>query len=145
MGAAGVAGAGFGLQGMTSLLQFRMQRSAAEIQRAEAETEAASEEFGATQRERDRKARLAEALASQNAAAGAKGISAFEGSPLAILEADIEAEEEATERDILQSRLKAESLRLRGRTQEKMMKTMANIGLLSNVGRMATQAAAFRG
>ena len=145
MGAAGVMAAGTGLTGATSLLQFQQQRSAAEIQRHEAETEAAGIELGAKTREADRKARLAEALASQNAMAGAKGVAAFEGSPLTILEADIATEKEATERDIFQSRLAATSTRLSGRVRERMMKMGANIGLLSNVGRMATQAAAFRG
>lgn len=71
----------------------------------ELEVAAKQEELGAIQREGDRKARLAEVLASQNAAAGAKGVAAFEGSPLTILQEDVRKEQKATQRDIFQTRL----------------------------------------
>jgi hypothetical protein len=133
----GAAGAGLALMGGTSLLQFGLQRSASEIQSAEAETSAQGEELSAKQREVDRKSRLASALASQNAQAGAKGIAAFEGSPLTILEADIKSEEEATQRDVFQSKLRAEAIRSGAKVKEKYMKLGAGVGLLSDVGKTA--------
>lgn len=135
--AAAVAATGAGMMAGGSLLQFQQQRSAAEIQSAEAETSAQQEELGATSREADRKGRLAAALASQNAQAGAKGIAAFEGSPLAILEADIAKEKEATERDVFMSKLSAEATRSGAKVKERFMKTGAAIGLLSDIGSMA--------
>ena len=52
---------------------FGLQRAQGDIARGEAEVAAKSEEAAGVQREADRKGRLAEALASQNAAAGAGG------------------------------------------------------------------------
>ena len=102
----------------------------------EAETAARQEELGAVQRESDRKQALARALASQNAAAGAKGIMAFEGSPLSVLQADIEAEEEATQRDIYQSKLAAMTARARGSIAKKQAYTQSAIGLLGDTEKM---------
>jgi hypothetical protein len=84
----------------------------------------------ATQREADRKARLAEALASQNAEAGAKGIAAFEGSPLTILQEDINREKVATERDQFGANLSALSERFRGRTGASALRDQAKISIL---------------
>lgn len=95
------------------------------------------EELAATQREADRKARLAEALASQNAAAGAKGIAAFEGSPLTILQEDIRREEVATERDVFGSQLRGLSERIRGRTGAQSLRTQSDIRLLQTAGTAA--------
>lgn len=81
------------------------ERAAGAQKSGELEVAAKQEELAAIQREGDRKARLAEALASQNAAAGARGIAAFEGSPLTILQEDIRKEEKATQRDIFQTQL----------------------------------------
>jgi len=134
MGAKGAAAVG--MAGV-SLLQFGLQRSAAEIERAEAETSANAEELGAKQREADRKGRLSAALASQNAEAGAKGVAAFEGSPLAIMDADIALEQEATQRDVFQTKLKSEALRSSGKIRGRHSKIGANIGLLSGVGSAA--------
>lgn len=134
--------AGLALKGGASLLQFGAQRSSAEVMTAEAETSAKGEELGAKQREGDRKGRLAAALASQNAQAGAKGVAAFEGSPLTILEADIAAEEEATERDIFQSNLSAEAMRSGAKVRSQQIKQGATYGLLSDVGQTAFSAGA---
>ena len=125
----------------TSLLQFVMQRSAAEIQAGEAEVAAKQEELGAVQREADRKSRLASALASQTASAGARGISAFEGSPLSVLEADIQAEKEATERDVFQSQLAALTARAGGKIRERQMKTGATLSLIGDISKAAQTAA----
>ena len=87
--------------------------------RRESETAAQAEEAAGVAREADRKAMLAEALASQNAAAGAGGIAAFEGSPLTILQQDIKREQKATQRDVFQTELAAKTLRAKGKIAEK--------------------------
>lgn len=121
---------------MSLLIDIAQQRqtvAAGKIARGEAEVAAKQEELSAVSRERDRKSRLAEALASQNAAAGAKGIAAFEGSPLTILQEDIRQEEVATQRDIFQSQLAAGATRTRGLIAEKQTRAGANIGLIRAV------------
>lgn len=129
----------------TSLVQFEQRRSAAKIQEGEAEVSAKSEEVAAIQREADRKGRLASAMASQTASAGARGISVFEGSPLAILEEDIRREEVATQRDIFQSRLGALTTRARGKIRSSQIKTGAAIGLLSDFRQAAASAPVSKG
>lgn len=99
----------------TSLLSVGTQLQAGKAAVRESELTAQAEELGATQRETDRKGRLANALATANAQAGAAGIAAFEGSPLTILQESITTEETATERDAFNTRISA--LRTRGRGQ----------------------------
>lgn len=147
MGAAAAAG---GL----SLMQFQQTKRAGKFAREESKVEegqtriaAKQEELGAVQREGDRKRRLAESLASQNASAGASGIAAFEGSPLTVLNEDIRREEVATERDlmqtkgnILQHRISGVAAKSRGKFAMKSARTSANIGLLSDIGKGAASA-----
>lgn len=131
---------GLGLMGTSALGQFQATKSAGEIQRMEAESAAEVEELAATQQEADRKAMLAEALASQVAGAGAGGIAAFEGSPLTILQADIEREQKATQRGKFQSGLQATAFRMRGRVAEKMARQQATLGLFGSLGRIGLTA-----
>jgi len=140
MGQAAMIGGGMGLMSYVAAGEYSATKGAGEVQQIESETAAKMEELGATQREGDRKARLAEALASQVAGSGASGISAFEGSPLTILNADIEAEHRATQRDKFQTSLKAESYRTRGKMAKKMAKKQAKLGLLSSIAGMGMQA-----
>jgi hypothetical protein len=123
-----------------SLVQAGQKRKAGEIAAQEAEFTAGQVELGATQREADRKEVLARAMASQTASAGARGISAFEGSPLSILEADIAAEETATERDIFTSELEAMTLRARGQVAKQAAKTSAFTGLVGDFASLAATA-----
>lgn len=116
----------------TSLLQFGQQRSAGKIAQMESETMAKQEELGVVQREADRKESLARAMASQTAAAGAKGISAFEGSPLSVLEADIAAEETATDRDAFMSKLSSLTTRAKGNIAKKQTTSGAFTGLIND-------------
>jgi len=127
------------------VVQFQQTKAAGKIARGEAEVAAKQEELAAVQREGDRKARLAEALASQNAAAGAGGIAAFEGSPLTILQEDIKSEKRATERDVFQTELGAMTLRARGKIAERQARTAANIGLIRSVEKKATAGASAGG
>ena len=120
-----------------ALQQFSTRRAAGDIAKGEAEVAAKQEELAAVQREADRKGRLATALASQRAGAGARGISAFEGSPLTILTEDVRREETATQRDIFQSRLSALTTRARGSLKRRQLRTGATIGLISDIGKIA--------
>jgi hypothetical protein len=121
--------------------QSKLERTAGEIAQREAEVIAKQEELGAIQREADRKGRLAEALATQTAQAGASGIAAFEGSPLTILGESIKAEETATERDIFQTRLSALTTRAKGRVAKSISESRAGLSLLSSVLQTGTTAA----
>lgn len=86
-------------------VQIGQNISSSKIAGGEANLQAQQIELGAKQREADRKERLSLALASQNAAAGAGGIAAFEGSPLTIMNEDIRRAEQETERDQFSSQL----------------------------------------
>jgi len=112
------------------LLSFAQKRAAGKITQLESETAAKQEDLAATQREVERKQRLAEALASQNAQAGAGGIAAFEGSPLTILQEDIRKADVAGERAGLESRLKVTSRLARGKIARKQANLSATVGLL---------------
>lgn len=126
---------------LLDIVQFQQTKAAGKIAQGEAEVAAKQEELAAVQREGDRKNRLAEALASQNASAGARGVAAFEGSPLTILQEDIRREEKATERDVFQTKLSAMTTRARGSLARKQASTAANIGLLRSVEEKASKAA----
>jgi hypothetical protein len=121
----------------SSLLSFKQKQDAGAIAKMEAETGARSEELAAIQREGDRKGRLSQALATQAAGAGASGISAFEGSPLTILQESIRTEETATQRDVFQSRLEALTTRTRGKVSKKQASSSAKIGLIGDMGKAA--------
>ena len=114
----------------TSVMSVAQSQQAAGIQRSEAELSAKSMKLAGTQREADRKERLAMALASQNAASGASGISGFEGSPLTIMEADIKRGETAGERDRFNTTLGALTTEARGRAAASGTRTQ---GLLTGI------------
>tara|TARA_R110000850_G_scaffold2363_6_gene11557 strand:+ start:1414 stop:1827 length:414 start_codon:yes stop_codon:yes gene_type:complete len=99
-----------------TLLSAGSQVSAGRQAAKESELSAQTAEVAATQREVDRKERLAQAMATANAQAGASGIAAFEGSPLTILQQSIENEETATERDQFNTRISTLSTRARGKS-----------------------------
>ena len=79
-------------------------------------------------------------MASQNARAGASGIAAFEGSPLTILQADIEREEVATQRDIFSTELEAFTQRSRGSIAQKQARSESFVGLLKSGSQFASVA-----
>ena len=127
----------------TTLAQGSLERSAGRMAKRDANIAAKQEELGAIQREADRKERLIEALATQNARVGASGIAAFEGSPITILEQSLKTEETATERDKFMTELRAMSLRARGRLAKSSAKTRARISMFSALGKTATSAGSF--
>jgi hypothetical protein len=101
--------------------------SAGKLSQMEAETQAKQEEIAVISRESDRKSRLADALASQVASAGARGIQAFEGSPLTIMNEDVKREKTATGRDRLMSEIARISLKSSG-AQSRFMGNMQGYG-----------------
>ena len=117
---------------VSGIADASQQRAQGRIARGEAEVSAQQAEAAGVAREADRKERLIEALASQNAYAGVGGIAAFEGSPLSVMQEDIRREGKDTERDKFQSKLEAMTLRTRGKVAEKQAKSSANIGLITS-------------
>jgi hypothetical protein len=118
---------------VSDIASFGLQRAQGDIARGESEVQAKAEEAAGVSREADRKGRLAEALASQNASAGASGIAAFEGSPLSVMKEDILREKTATQRDKFQTKLNIMTLKARGKIAQRQAKTGANIGLITAV------------
>lgn len=123
---------------IADVASFGATRAGGKIARGDLEVQAKQEEAAGVQRESDRKERLIEALASQNATAGSRGVAAFEGSPLSIMEEDVRRESVATKRDIFQTELRVKSLRAKGLVAEKQAKSAAAIGLLSAIEGRAT-------
>jgi len=119
----------------TSLLAAGSQAQAGKAAANEAELSAQTAELAATQREGDRKSRLAEAMATANAQAGAAGIRAFEGSPLTILQQSIENEQTATERDAFNTRISAFTTRARGRSARTGSQLQAGSSLIRGTSR----------
>lgn len=127
------------------IAQFEQQRQQGKIASGQAEVQAKAEEAAGVSREADRKERLAEALASQNASAGAGGIAAFEGSPLSVMNEDVRRAKTATERDRFQTELRAKTLRAGGKIAEKQAKAAATLGLLTSLDQRATDSAKMSG
>lgn len=120
-----------------SLLSVGAQVQSGRTAAKEAELTAQIEETAATQREADRKERLAKALATANARAGASGIRAFEGSLLTILQQSVEQEKIASERDAFNTRISSLVTRARGRSA----KTQSQIGATSSLLKSASTTA----
>lgn len=74
------------LFGATSLMQIGGALTAGKIAKTQSKLERKQLQLQLQARETDRKEALAQAMAAANAASGTKGIAAFEGSPLAMLE-----------------------------------------------------------
>lgn len=126
---------------LTLGMQYQQTRNAATAAKQEGEFAAKQENLAAVQREADRKERLANAMASQTASAGSRGVAVFEGSPLSVLQEDIRREEVATERDVFGAKLAASTAKIRASNLSKALKTQANIGLLTGISDMAKTSA----
>lgn len=120
-----------------SLLGAGQKIAAGRTTAKEAELTAQTQELAATQREGDRKERLARALATANAQAGAAGIAAFEGSPLTILQQSIENEQTATERDQFNTRIATLTTRVRGQSAKRAGQIGAATSLIQGVSSTA--------
>jgi hypothetical protein len=130
----------------SSLGSFGLKEAQSSIEAGQAETAAKSEELRLVQREADRKDRLASALAAQNALAGARGIAAFEGSPLTVLEDSLQRERTASERDRFSTELNVLAGRSTARTRRKMQSIGSRLQLMQEFGDIAkTTGGAFGG
>ncbi len=118
---------------ISSAASLAAKESQSSIERGQAEVAAETEELRLKQREGDRKDRLASAMASQNAMAGAKGIAAFEGSPLTILQDSLERESVAAQRDEFSTNLSNLALRSGARIRQKMSNINARLGFFQSV------------
>jgi hypothetical protein len=121
----------------SSLLAAGSQIQAGKAAANEAELSAQTAELAATQREGDRKERLASAMATANAQAGAAGIRAFEGSPLTILQQSIENEQTATERDAFNTRISSLTTRARGQSARRGSQLQAGSSLIRGASQSA--------
>jgi hypothetical protein len=131
-----MAGAALPLAVGSSIFSAGAQIKQGKLEEGEAELAAKQEELAVKQREADRKDRLASALATQNAMAGARGVAAFEGSPLTILQDSLQRDQVATERDAFSSEISARSLRHQGRARSRIRR----IGAASSLFRAASLA-----
>jgi len=121
----------------SSLLAAGASERQSSLEAGQAEVAASQQELQVTQREADRKDRLANSLATQNALAGAKGIAAFEGSPLTILEDSIERERVATERDIFSTQLGVLATRSTAKARRRASQVSTGIGLVQRGSQLA--------
>ena len=121
-----------GVFALTSLLQYGAARTAGKIAKYESKLEARQIKLNALSREADRKENLAKAMASANAASGTKGIAAFEGSPLAILDQMEKTSDRDTQRDEYMSGLAAKTAKYRGRQTSLGYQSQAPQSLINN-------------
>lgn len=117
----------------------------ADIEAGQAEVAAKNEELRLVQREADRKDRLASSIATQNAMAGAKGIAAFEGSPLTILEDSLKRERTASERDRFSTEMNVLAGRVTARTRRKMQGINTRLSLLKTASSASQSFGGFGG
>lgn len=128
--AGSLAGAAPLLSAVGSLAGAVQQQRQSSLEAGQAEVAASQQELQVKQREADRKDRLASSLATQNALSGARGIAAFEGSPLTILQDSIEREKTATQRDIFGTELSTLAIRSSAKARKRTARTMAGLRLL---------------
>lgn len=121
----------------STLLSAGAQSTQSKIDADQAEIAAQQEDLAVKQREADRKDRLASSLATQNAMAGAKGVAAFEGSPLTILEDSIKREQTATDRDKFSSQMRSIAIRSGSKIRRKMQQTQIGLNLAQRGSSMA--------
>lgn len=126
-----------GLSLGTSLISNRASKVQSRIEAQQAEVAAKAEELRLVQREADRKDRLATALAAQNALAGAKGVAAFEGSPLTILQDSIRREQTATERDKFSTELETLAIRSSSRIRTRFSDVNRRLRLIESFSGVA--------
>ncbi len=100
-------------QAGTSLFSAKLASDAAKQEARALEFQAENESINARIRNNERTERLLDAIAANNAAAGARGVSAFSGSPLTILEQNIKKTNRRSIADFENAKLNELSLRSR--------------------------------
>lgn len=117
----------------SALTSFGLERSQRKIEQEGAEIASQQQELQVKQREADRKDRLASSLATQIASSAASGVSAFEGSPLRVLEDSIEREELATKRDVFGTELGVMAIRSTARARANMQRIQSGLNLANSL------------
>lgn len=119
---------------LTSLLQAGSALSAGKMAKRQSSLEGKQIRLNALSREVDRKESLAKALATANASSGTKGIAAFEGSPLAILEQMETNVADESERDKYMTNLASTTAKYKGKQAKAGYQSQAAMSILSNAG-----------
>ena len=117
---------------INSILQLSGARSAGKMAMRESKLEGKRLNLQSLSREADRKEALAKAMATANAASGTRGIAAFEGSPLAVLnrlESDVDKDQE---RDDFMTGLAKTTSKYRGRTRKAGYQSQGAQSLISS-------------
>jgi hypothetical protein len=117
---------------INSILQLSGARSAGKMAMRESKLEGKRLNLQSLSREADRKEALAKAMATANAASGTRGIAAFEGSPLAVLdrlERDVDRDQE---RDDFMTGLAQTTNKYRGKAQKAGYQSQATQSMLSS-------------
>ena len=120
------------LAGASSLASFGIKEAQSKFELGQAEIAAKEEELRLVQREADRKDRLASAMSAQNAMAGASGVAAFEGSPLAVLQDSIKREEEGSQRDEFSTKMTSLAIRSSAKNKRRFDKLNNRLGLIQS-------------
>lgn len=118
---------------MTTLIEplaYKQKMDAAKLAETEGKLAAQMEDVAAMQRETDRKLELARAVSSTRASASGRGILANVGSPLSVIESQIEQEKIDTERDKFNAKIAAQSARYRGAARSGEIRGEATVSLL---------------
>ncbi|MDH5182457.1 MAG: hypothetical protein OEX12_01085 [Gammaproteobacteria bacterium] len=114
------------------LLSFGLKEAQSKMEHGQAEIAARDEELRLIQREADRKDRLASALSAQNAMSGARGVAAFEGSPLAVLQDSISRADVASERDEFSTKMATLAIRSSAKSKRIIDKLSNRLGLIQS-------------
>ena len=118
--------------GLSSLLQLGAGLTASKIAKQQGKLETRQIRLNALSREADRKDALAKAMASANARSGTKGIAAFEGSPLAILNNMERQEADTSQRDQYMTDLAATTAKYKGKQSALGYQSQASTALMNS-------------
>jgi len=119
----------FGAELLTTGLGVMSELQAGEIESNALKTQIQQEKLNAQLKSNERKQRLLSAMATNNAALGARGITS-EGSPTTILQADFKEASKEAQQDLLTSRLNQISLFSRAKSAKQMSRLRAGASLL---------------
>lgn len=121
----------------TGVSSARASRAAGKAQQAETEIAARAEGDAARQREIERKKNLMRAISSQQAFAGAAGVSARTGSPASLINLDIAEANADRDVDNLNSKTRQRALRFQGANARAAGNAAARTTLLDTTARTA--------
>ena len=127
---------------MLDIAAYKQAQNQASIVKQEGQLAAAQEDVAITAMEADRKMALADALASQRASAAGRGVSAFEGSPITVIDETARRSEIEGERNRFSSKIAKQAALYKSRSQASGIKSRAKLqlakGLQSRAAGMST-------